>query len=149
MVDSDGAGVVVFSSLGAGSYRVAIRVEGHWPFIKDFPATMSGEPIEVLIPRLAQMQVHVKDASGNPVVGREVQIWSLDYDKDTVAWQEAEVLQVSPVDWRTDALGVLSLPVIAEGNFRCSVTTESGETVSEEILVTPGQPNVATVVVGD
>ncbi|MCA9002250.1 MAG: hypothetical protein KDB61_10015, partial [Planctomycetes bacterium] len=80
------------------------------------------------------------------VSGQEVQVWTLDYDKDTRYWQDIEIMTVEPADWKTDVTGRVRIPTFPEGNYRVSTTALNGERVETLFEVRPDRANVALIV---
>jgi hypothetical protein len=115
-IDTDDQGLVTFPKLSPGQYQLRVDAPDHWPFYKDFNATLDGEVNEVEIPRLAEMTVEVRKAHGVIVSGQEVRVWTVDYDKDTRYGQGIGVMNVVPADWKTDVTGRVHIPKFPEGS---------------------------------
>lgn len=142
---SDADGIVEFSNVNPGQYRVKSLVPNHWPYIRNHEASIDPQIQDVWIPRLADLRVEVRNAAGRPIAGKEVRVWTLDFDKDTRAWHDAGAMEVIPSDWRTDQYGVLTIPRFAEGNYVCSAVNEQGELVEVKAQVRPGQENMVVI----
>jgi hypothetical protein len=142
---TDSEGLVTFPKLSPGEYLLIVDAPDHWPFYKDFNATLDGEIQEVEIPRLAEITVEVRNAQGVIVSGQEVRVWTVDYDKDTKYWQEIGVMDVVPADWKTDVTGRVHIPKFPEGNYLCSTLAGNGERVEVPFEVRPGRANVALI----
>ncbi|MDF1839293.1 MAG: hypothetical protein P1V35_15600, partial [Planctomycetota bacterium] len=137
---TDPQGRATFDKLSAGEYLVQVFLPGYWPYNKLFEAKVDGGVTRIKIPRLADLKVRVEGAGGQPVVGKSITVWSLDYDKDVKRWWEVGALDPSPVTWMTDEQGEFVIPVMPEGPFR--VSCPGAETT---ITLVPDGENLATL----
>jgi len=142
---TDTEGYVTFDRLSPGPYQLRIDSPGHWPYYQDREASIGGEVQEILVPRLANLTVEVRNAQGILVRDQPVRVWSLDYDKDTRNWQDVGAMSVDPADWRTDVTGRVTIPVFPEGTYRCSTEAPDGTQIELTFEVRPGQANIAVL----
>ncbi|MBL4770610.1 MAG: hypothetical protein JKY61_05600 [Planctomycetes bacterium] len=143
--DTDGEGLVSFKKLSPGPYQLRIEAPDHWPYYKAFDATTEGAVHEIEVPRLVQFLVEIRNANGASIQGQHIQVWSVDYDKDTKYWQDIGAMTVEPADWKTDNAGRVHIPTFPEGHFRVSTLGPDGNRVEVSVELRPGQENVALI----
>lgn len=121
---TDAQGVVGFSSLGEGHYRLSCRRADCWTAVTECElASDAQERREVQMRRLADLELSVLDAHGAPVRGVPVELRSIEFDADVHEWVLAERVTL-PTGWTTDDSGIVRVRGLPRGAYAWLVAAE-------------------------
>jgi len=131
-------GNVRIPHLAPGDYRVLVDHPGIWRTEQPITVTASTTSFTVQLRRLGSARIRVRSGVGNAVEGVGIDLIDVATGARVTDWiQSGEVPGPQGV-LRTDAGGTLVIHGLPRGNYRCLLTTASGET-SERTLEVPPQ----------
>ncbi|QDU83177.1 hypothetical protein Pla163_02740 [Planctomycetes bacterium Pla163] len=129
-------GVAEYEGLALAPYRLAVHAEGHWS--RELPMridTGGSTPLTVVCPKLANLEVRVRDEAGVPQVGLAIELEHVGLGETVGSWIETGQLEGAATV--TDGSGSIALFEVPAGEYRVLVDGEEvGRAMTEREINT-------------
>lgn len=135
---TDESGLAIWPEVGAGRYLLRVRHPGIWPYDASVELDEHTAPFVLDVRRVGDVSICVRTSSGAPAQGRAVDLHSKDQNAWASQWVEQGRVAASARPLSTDEQGELLLRGLPNGEYRCRVTTFSGEEVERVVDVVAG-----------
>jgi hypothetical protein len=126
VASSDESGVLRWKAVGPGRFTAQIRQAGYWPTDANVEALPAGQPTEVQVRRLGDLDVTVDRVSGTSAAGLRVELESVEFGDSVATWIADGRVSSSSGSMVTDSQGRLSLTGLPRGTYRWAAGGESG-----------------------
>ncbi len=134
--NADAQGLLTWTGLSAGSYRVSASHPECWPVTIEAMAREDAEPVPVQIRRLGNLAIDIQAANGLPVAGQEIELRSIEFGEDVSDWL-AEQRVTTEEGLVSDLRGRIRLFGLPRGLYGWRLVTIEGEAFEGEIEVLP------------